>query len=94
MLNLNPGEIHVLRHALGLSGSNRTTYRNRYLAGGQDIVTWRSLVKRGLAREGEAEAGAVWFMATRAGFLAVAKKAERLGRDEDAAFKRMEASAT
>lgn len=77
MIRLSRSERHVLRHALGLTGG-KVVYRNRYLAGPDDIPTWRSLCARGLAVEGQSsEAGAFWFYATAAGFAAVRLKGER-----------------
>ncbi len=91
MRQLKPREIEVLRHALGLN-NGKTTYRNRFLAAPGDVDNWRSLVERGYAKEGAPTKLGIWFWATRSGFEAVKRRGEKLGRDEEEEFTRMEAA--
>lgn len=93
MTSLTPKETHVLRPALGLYDRSKITYRNRYYAGGFDAETWRGLVTRGLAYEGNTDPHGTWFMASRAGFEAVQRKGEKLGPDEVKQFERWEREA-
>ena len=84
---ISPKEQHFMRHALGLN-VQRLGYRNRFLAGGaDDIAIGRALVARGLAVEGyQQKSGAINFTITLAGFKAVARRGERMDREELAAM--------
>ncbi len=88
---LNPIETNLLRSALGLTHRSKITYRNRFLAGYEDIPRWRRLVARGLAREGAKQDTNVWFSVTREGFEAVKRQGDKLGPDEDAQMARWDA---
>lgn len=87
---LTPGEEKKIRHALGLNGRAKITYRNFYYAAGFDADAWRELVKRGLAVEGKSGQLATWFHVTRAGWEAVKRKKEKLGPDEEAMMAKFE----
>lgn len=92
MTTLTKRETELLRHALGLN-RGKVTYRNRFLAAPHDADRWRSLVERGYAAEGAPTNLGIWFWATRKGFEAVKRRGEKIGPDEEAEFKRMEAKA-
>ena len=91
MSDLSKDEIDFARHALGLSNA-KTGYRNYYMAGGDDVLTGRALVAKGLAVEYPAKAPLrpdPTFLITRAGFEAVRKPGEKMDREETAKFKRI-----
>lgn len=92
---LTPKETNMLRHALGLTGRNKITYRNTYYAAGWDADVWDGLVARGLAIEDKDGGTSLsrLFRATRAGFEAVKRNGEKLGPDEERTMKAREAEA-
>lgn len=94
-MTLTPKETNMLRHALGLTGRNKITYRNTYYAAGWDAEVWDGLISRGFAIEDKDSATPLTrcFRATRAGFAAVQRKGEKLGPDEERAMRQREAEA-
>ncbi|WP_210270029.1 hypothetical protein [Aureimonas mangrovi] len=69
---LSPAQREIARHALGLDGRRRQSYRNHYVAGegGDDFVTLREMVEAGFARQHRASplsGGDPIFTLTRAG---------------------------
>jgi hypothetical protein len=88
-LRLTDHEREMIRHAVGLDGRYKTTYRNHFVcnAPDRDHEAWTGLVSRGLARVmkgkilGELSGGMDCFCATRAAVLAVLKPDEKLAED-------------
>jgi hypothetical protein len=81
---LSEVERHFIRHALGLTMTNRA-YRNHYAAGGDDqIAIGRALVARGYAveRARMSTDPYFYFFITLAGFEAVRQPWEELDREE------------
>jgi hypothetical protein len=56
---MNPAQLEVARHALGLPNHMRRSYRNRFVAGAghSDFVTWLDLVRIGFAGRAVAPKG-------------------------------------
>lgn len=79
---MTPRQKQLARHALGLDGSRKQSYRNRFFAGPghADFADWQELVATGFAREREPNAvrpdHAFWL--TREGADAALNKGERL----------------
>lgn len=72
-------ERHFIRHALGLDQTrDKTGYRNRFFAGGEDIQTGAELVKKGMAVRYTGD----HFAITWKGFNAVKKPGEKMDREE------------
>lgn len=48
---MTPEQRSLARHALGLDGKRKMSYRNRYVTGpgGKDYAAWNSMVDQGLA---------------------------------------------
>ena len=85
-MSINAKQYNLVRHAIGLDGRSKTTYRNHYVcpADSEDGREWMDLVKQGLAhhRKGsEISGGDDVFWATRETALACRKKDEHLDRD-------------
>lgn len=77
-------ERHLMRHALGLEDRLRRgkrSYRNHFVASGEDESVWRDIVLKGLAVErkmsAELTGGSPCFMVTPDGICAVTKPSER-----------------
>lgn len=79
---LDDRQIALARHALGLplrAAGAGLSYRNRFLAGIEDIAPWRAMVRQGFAVEGKrTDLGSVWFFLTPQGAEAVLGPAEKL----------------
>lgn len=97
-MDITKREREFIRHALGLSNpdSRGTAYRNYYYAGGDDVDVGHALVAKGMAvhyppvvsyQPDDA------FMITTKGFRAVAKKGEKLDREEAERIKKVDAKA-
>ncbi len=84
---LTPRERELARHALGLDGRRKCTYRNHYglYPGGNDHSTWLGLVECGLAMRRASvsfHGGADHFWLTRAGALAALETGEMLDEED------------
>jgi hypothetical protein len=79
-------ERELARHALGLDGRRKRSYRNHYVVdAGGDHAAWLCLVNRGLAERRKGDpltGGSDWFCLTRAGALAALDPGDTLS-DED-----------
>ena len=75
---LTPAERHLGRHALGLGGRRRVSWRNHYVCGTH--VDWERLVRSGLAtvRRSSEPAGLHTYRLTRAGAEAALEPGEGL----------------
>lgn len=80
---MTPRHKKLARHALGLDGKLKQTYRNRFFAGPghNDFDAWQEMVAEGLAKFRKPDPGyrpdyAFWL--TRAGATAALNKGERL----------------
>lgn len=83
---LTPRERELARHALGLDGRRKRSYRNYYVIdAGDDHEAWLGLTERGLAKRHKGNpltGGSDWFWLTRTGALAALEPGETLD-DED-----------
>lgn len=80
---LTAEERDLARHALGLGGRRRVSYRNHFVC--DTDPTWESLVARGLAtvrRSAEACGGMHTYRLTRAGAEAALAPGERLDPED------------
>lgn len=69
----------LARAALGLRyGNTKKSYRNRFLAAGENMVDWFEMERLGYAERGETTAIGTWFSLTRKGALAALNKGETL----------------
>lgn len=85
---MTPKQIELARHALGLDGKRKQSYRNRFFAGPghDDFEDWQEMVSAGFAKVWQVPKG--WmvpgqvadhqFRLTRAGAEAALRKGERL----------------
>ncbi len=84
---LTPRERELARHALGLDGRRKRSYRNYFAANnsGDDYAAWLGMEQRSLARSyvpPAASAPLVWFYLTRAGALAALEPGEMLDSED------------
>lgn len=80
---MTPSQIDHARHALGLTGDRRVSYRNHFVTGpgSSDYDDWMEMVKAGQARRRPGSAltgGDDLFWLTHSGALQVVKKGEKL----------------
>jgi len=95
---ITEAERDFIRHALGLTNpdARKVGYRNRYSAGGDDVETGRSLVRKGMAVHFPPDPGFRpddLFMITTRGFDAAREPDETMDREETATMKRLDARA-
>lgn len=82
---LTPRERELARHALGLDGRRKRSYRNRFVCGQEadNYATWRGMERRGLAESWLPKGQTmVWFRVTRAGALAALEDDETLDEED------------
>lgn len=85
MSDISSDARQMMRHALGLSATNKLAYRNRYFLSkkSRGWVIWASLVQKGLAIYMPAKEGDFDFFAvTTAGFNAVRLPGEKADGEE------------
>lgn len=83
---MNEKQVKLVRHAIGLDGRSKVTYRNHFCVGreGEDHSDWDKLVESGLAtarRNVQAYGGMDIFCATREAATMVLRDGERLEAD-------------
>ncbi len=82
---INDRQKRLVRHALGLDGTRRSTYRNRWIThpNSDDRDEWQALVDQGLAQKKPwGNAGMEIFWATKKLALSVLDSGERLDRED------------
>lgn len=84
---MTPKQVELARHALGLNGKARCSYRNRFCAGAEhpDFLDWLAMVEVGDARRREAVkgfGGDDLFHLTKAGAEKALLPGERLDPDD------------
>ncbi|HEY8214617.1 MAG TPA: hypothetical protein VIG36_10875 [Methylocystis sp.] len=82
---LTPRERELARHALGLDGRRKRSYRNRYFACATGVkgIVWLGMVERGLAeKHGYDRVGLIEFSITRSGALAALEPGESLDSED------------
>lgn len=72
----------LIRGALGLRYGTRKSYRNRFLAGADDVPKWEAMVSEGYAERGDKTEIGVWFFVLPKGARAVLKRGETLCRED------------
>lgn len=84
---MTPDQIELARHALGLDGRRRQSYRNHYVigAGNADHDNWTAMVAAGEARRRNGSpltGGDDLFWLTTAGATAALRRGERLDPED------------
>jgi len=85
---LTPRERELARHALGLDGQRKRSYRNYYVVGtGDDHAAWLGMVERGIARKKHKLGSPIYggsdcFYLTRSGAEAALEPGESLDEEE------------
>lgn len=78
---LTPTQIELARNALGLNYSQKS-YRNRFLAAGDNKREWEAMEAGGYAESGKVTNIGTWFDLTLKGAKAVLRSGESLCRED------------